>query len=191
MADTMDNAVDKCRLFKLPPELRNRIYRYVLATSDDKNPISVTNSGYERPHLLATCKTIRSEALGIHCVENTFLIHIVAFDSTPLYQWWSMMRRLGYGLSAITFKVRADWSTASWPNLRLWLRRVHRREVHGKPARPAALLQKGDTRAIKFAVGGLFAVAKELRGQPWAVAEAVLAQLRPSLIVLDGAWGKD
>ncbi|KAF2161601.1 hypothetical protein M409DRAFT_27996 [Zasmidium cellare ATCC 36951] len=91
MADDTDAEADApCRLWKLPGELRNRIYRYVLIQQEDATGDSMVNveaNGYDRPGLLSTCKEIRREALKIYYYENTFHVQIKNFNSAPLVEW--------------------------------------------------------------------------------------------------------
>lgn len=57
-------------LLKLPPELRNRIYRYAIVQDE---PIDVAETTKKKePALLATCKEIREQALKMFYHENTF-----------------------------------------------------------------------------------------------------------------------
>ena len=68
-------------LLKLPAELRNRIYRTALVSSD---ALDVTDKPRPtEPALLATCKQIRTEALGIYYSENSFLLSINIFNRYP------------------------------------------------------------------------------------------------------------
>ncbi|CZT15895.1 uncharacterized protein RCC_01734 [Ramularia collo-cygni] len=78
--------LQRSRLCKLPAEMKNAIYRFVLIEQD---LIHVTASGYSRNGgcILATCKEIRVEALGIYYDENKFLHFISKFDSTPLVRF--------------------------------------------------------------------------------------------------------
>ena len=56
-------------LLALAAELRNRIYRYALASGV---PIDVSTTNTTSAALLATCHEIRGEAIGIYFSENTF-----------------------------------------------------------------------------------------------------------------------
>lgn len=76
------SAIETLRLNKLPGELRNRIYRFVLVLSDDirlelDTPRDFRTSAVRYGAnlalpLLATCKQIRAEALPIFFAENRF-----------------------------------------------------------------------------------------------------------------------
>lgn len=105
---TAAESIAKCLLFRLPPELRNTIYAYVVAVrgkypdhyyenSDGHGnetirrwrcPITITTEGgVPEPPLLATCKTIRAEAIGIFYETYFVEVNTDSFDSTPLVLW--------------------------------------------------------------------------------------------------------
>jgi hypothetical protein len=70
--------------FRIPGELRNRIYRevlvpepYIYLSQDDYGP---------QPPLLRTCTQIRTEAMGIYYLENNFRAYIFEFDLRKLLQ---------------------------------------------------------------------------------------------------------
>lgn len=52
-------------LFRLPPELRNRIYEYAVLSPGDPMININEDNGIPEPSLLASCKTTRREAIGI------------------------------------------------------------------------------------------------------------------------------
>lgn len=51
----------RCILLELPGELKNRIYRLAMVTSDRENAIYVTPGGYDRCGLVQTCKQVYAE----------------------------------------------------------------------------------------------------------------------------------
>ena len=76
----------RCRLLRLPAELRNRIYEYALAPT---GTICLSTSKSKRfatspvvaPALLATCKQINEEATGVLYSENSICISVDAHDT--------------------------------------------------------------------------------------------------------------
>jgi len=81
-SDTSVNSVAQSPLFRLPPELRNRIYEYAVYRSAEHGFCVVTaTSGIPEPALLLTCKLIRQEAIGIFYAENKFMADTPSFDS--------------------------------------------------------------------------------------------------------------
>ena len=71
--DEQPSQADDCFLFNLPPELRNRIYRYAIVEDDE---LILTPRGPSEPTLLRTCRSIRDEACSIYYGENKFLLRI-------------------------------------------------------------------------------------------------------------------
>ena len=69
-------------LLRLPPELRNAIYSYVLV---DPPEVLVTNH-WRPPALLSMSKQVRREALKIYFAENIFRIDMYALIPGPLRQ---------------------------------------------------------------------------------------------------------
>lgn len=110
-------------LFRLPGELRNKIYEYAL-TNDQ--PVLVNSEGFEVPTLLSTCHAIRSEAMSLFYLHNTFDILFEYFDST----WAVRFLRIAWEHAKVS-----DWQismnsltpvtgTPNWANLELWLCRI-------------------------------------------------------------------
>lgn len=70
----------QCHFWKLPPELRIRIYEYALY---QLGWCPVTNQHrIPKPAILLTCKLTRQGALGIFYAETNFRVHAQAFDCT-------------------------------------------------------------------------------------------------------------
>lgn len=87
-------------LFKLPAELRNRIYEYAL--TDDKQPLVVVHTwlsvsnGYGlcmQPALVRTCRAIRNEALSIFYSSNEFTASFEMQYSERVMRAW--LERIG------------------------------------------------------------------------------------------------
>lgn len=74
--------------FKLPPELRNRIYEYTFASLGNSIIIKQEN-GIPEPSLLASCKIIRREAIGIFYSPdvNDLEITIDSFHPARVTLW--------------------------------------------------------------------------------------------------------
>ncbi|KAK4575259.1 hypothetical protein LTR86_001111 [Recurvomyces mirabilis] len=68
-------------LLKLPPEIRNYIYHLTLVQAED---IPVTSTGYERPAILSTCRTIRKEAFKLYYSGNRFACQPPSYDISPI-----------------------------------------------------------------------------------------------------------
>ncbi|KAK4610044.1 hypothetical protein CLAFUW4_13682 [Fulvia fulva] len=178
-----------CRLFKLPGEIRNRIYRLVLvdAVGDADGYIEYDTTGYSVPPLLKTCKAIRSENRAIFYYENQFTCTIEKFDCSPMVKFWAHLRRCDLSPDKVHTRCGHDFEP-DWRNLMEWLRRYHAKDVHGRSRRIASLQAKGLIRATDYIIAGLFDTAKDLRGQPWQFVEGVVSNQHEALIVLDARW---
>lgn len=109
---------DICRLLDLAPELRNRIYRYVVCEDE---PIEVTEDTRE-PGLLSTCRQIRAEARSIWFLENRFEFHIRELDITLLSLFYRRQKKhLRKGSdSGKVRKVTTTHKHYNWANLMRW-----------------------------------------------------------------------
>jgi len=74
-APTMSSGPQQSPILKLPPELRNAIYRCVLI-SDTPIDVSERNENLTPCYLLATCRQIRAEASKMYYSENTFSVSV-------------------------------------------------------------------------------------------------------------------
>lgn len=66
-------------MFKLPRELRDKIYEYAVYSNDNGRCVVTRKDGIREPPLLLTCKTIREEAIEVFYGVNNFYIVILAF----------------------------------------------------------------------------------------------------------------
>jgi hypothetical protein len=115
-----------CRLLKLPPELRNEIWRYAVV-EDYGIAISVEPDGYYAPPLLRTCHEIRKDAGSIFYSENTFEFQIRDFDCAPfqrLGQFCAHYLTLEDGTfdSAAVTVTFLPYYEPNAENLKTWLR---------------------------------------------------------------------
>ncbi|KAF7190633.1 hypothetical protein HII31_07792 [Pseudocercospora fuligena] len=115
MASTSEPA--ECRLLDLAPELRNRIYEYVLC---DDDCIEITKDNWMQPALLQTCKTIRNEGMGIYYCENRFDIRAVNFDCSIMLHFLRHTRNF-YDRMKVEIDV-SRLNSEAWPNLLGWLK---------------------------------------------------------------------
>ena len=187
------------RLLHLPGELRNRIYRYAVVGSTKGAPIDVTISSIPEPALLRTRKQIRAEAISIFYIENHFKCITSGFDSRVhlLFERKLIAIHKNHhvnlsGLPEIALELRGPYN---WPNLKLWARRLHSRElgmvgdVGASQSSPIAPIPGAGIRAAEgILVRSIFDLATDLRGIPWAVVEGILDTTHATLITLDARW---
>jgi hypothetical protein len=109
-------------LFRIAPELRNRIYHYCLST---EKIIIVDANGFKEPALLRTCRQIRKEALKIF-ESNAFCIPMIALAyPAPKSHWVHNTGIRKYGV-VFTKSTGRD----IWENLLDWLKRYHEGSSH-------------------------------------------------------------
>ncbi|KAF7198171.1 hypothetical protein HII31_00527 [Pseudocercospora fuligena] len=190
--DDLD-ASTQCHFKKLSGELRNRIYREVLVEPHGVHVFP----GYRDPGLLSTCYEIRSEAQSIFYYENLFFFDAQAFNSDLQFKFLHHLRGLRFpnekrsvqigGSSYVDFEP-------SWPNLLLWLKRVHAGDVACGLSDPSVVAQLGPRyqNLKEHVISGMFATARRLRKKvSWGVLESIFLAQRPSLIVTDERWAQD
>jgi hypothetical protein len=102
---------------RLPPEVRNRIYKYALRLEIGICEVNET-TGFPQPALLFTCKDIRREAIAILYSVNTIRPVIESYSpSMPIFmhkERLAVLTKYGYKIPA------AEASTeglARWRNL--------------------------------------------------------------------------
>lgn len=111
----------RCRLLELCPELRNRVYDYVLAPKGKYVTIAKTNPA--QPPFLRTCRTIRSEASGMYYMTRRFHISIKDFDSSLL---GIFHRQVGKPYrKKVQIQMSLTGKSTNWGNLLVWLKAYH------------------------------------------------------------------
>jgi hypothetical protein len=109
-------------LFRIAPELRNRIYHECLFT---EKIIIVNGNGSKEPALLRTCCQIRREASKIF-ESNAFCLPVIALGyPAPTSHWIHNAGIRSYGV-VFTKSTGRD----IWENLLDWLRRYHEGSSH-------------------------------------------------------------
>ncbi|KAK4496542.1 hypothetical protein PRZ48_012522 [Zasmidium cellare] len=197
MTDEVGGKADApCRLWKLPGELRNRIYRYVLLKPEDaagNDRIIVDATGYDRPGVVSTCKQIRKETLKIFYSENAFHIEVINYNSSTLLRWEShlkpmRMQERGHLFVSVHLEDEVGW----WANLLLWLQRFHERKVRTRALAPEQVLKVFNSKdAGTHLMGAMFMTVDEFRDQPWQRIEKHIQNFRPALIAVQEPWSKD
>jgi hypothetical protein len=110
------------QLFRIPPELRNRIYHDCLFS---EKIITVDENGFKEPALLHTCRQIRKEALKIF-ESNTFCLPMIALGyPAPTSHWIHNAGVREYGV-VFTKSTGRD----IWDNLVDWLRGYYEGSSH-------------------------------------------------------------
>lgn len=109
-------------LLALPPEMRNRIYRFVVVTSTENDEIEIGKDHRPRPpFLLHTCHQLRQEAIKIYHEENHFHFRVHDCDASGYMRWVTVFRRDKTRVKArvnISISLRGRYDKA---NLMKWL----------------------------------------------------------------------
>jgi hypothetical protein len=160
--ESLPSSVAECPLFKLPPELRNMIYRYAMISH---RRVRITKShGIPEPGLLAACKLVRSEAFEIFYRENDFTCVVRNYDSAPLVlvsRKFSRRSQVSFPNSApglrrhLTSQIQRS-GTRNWENLVLWVLFAHSYVCCGFLAAP-------DDDPESSLISGLFETAIRVR----------------------------
>ncbi|KAK6438899.1 hypothetical protein LTR95_004895 [Oleoguttula sp. CCFEE 5521] len=127
------SAVANSPLFKLSGEVRNIIWRFVLVSDD---PLVFTSSGVDEARLLQTCHAIRKEAAGIFYLENRTECPGGSYNSTALLKYQNKLSSLNLP-DQVPGLAMFDINDKSWSHLKLWLKRIHSRDLRWCPEWPS------------------------------------------------------
>ncbi len=89
-------ASSRLTFYALPGEIRNAIYRLVLFQGGDKQFTATTDSVFQEPPLLRTCKQIRSEAGSIFWKDTKFRVSVNDFHPAVLRRFEERLRWVPY-----------------------------------------------------------------------------------------------
>ncbi|KAK3111750.1 hypothetical protein LTR53_012683, partial [Teratosphaeriaceae sp. CCFEE 6253] len=163
-------------LFRLPPELRNIVYKRVLP-HDQRYPVTKT---LRTPPLLRLCRGIRQETLKMWYGANRFHHDIEHCDARVCVAWDRRCQAQELECGDQTFSVtgRLDWDA-----LMQWCRAICEEGC------PCARNYGGNTR-LQAGVAAATNIALQFFhiGQPWAACAPVLGELRQALGRFDGRW---
>ncbi|KAK4613882.1 hypothetical protein CLAFUW4_09360 [Fulvia fulva] len=122
MAESAPITTARCHLLEMPPELRNRIYRFALV---QHSQIFVCDDGYDglkTPALLRVCRQIRAEARSIYYIENKFSIEVPDPDPAVALHFhqqaeglWSNYEVGNNFAEGFEYELRF-WNCWSWKN---------------------------------------------------------------------------
>jgi len=199
----MATSVAASPLFKLPAELRLRIYEYALKNEKGTNRISwaedfceiARDNGIPEPALLFTCKAVREEAVQTYYTVNRFCV--IAKDCHPaahvlMARKKVFLQTMGLDVTKIAVEYRTT-GLKNFQNLLLWLRYLHQGEKIGhcsQAARKSGSTHEKIIMAIRF-MASLTQIAEDMSGRPWADVEKIITGLRSGLIAMDEQWKVD
>ncbi|EME82939.1 uncharacterized protein MYCFIDRAFT_80518 [Pseudocercospora fijiensis CIRAD86] len=176
---------DECRLLDLAPELRNRIYRYVLC-GDGK--LFVTKDTRE-PGLLSACRQIRQEARSIWLLENEFRFWVQNLDFSIMAAFFTRdMQRL-----LLTHRARCGQqfrfsigmsALYDWQKLMVWCKAVFEHRA------PGVCISAGQT-GFRLVVANALSMAAahaKIEGATWATCLNSLQFVRNMAENIDARW---
>lgn len=178
-------------LYKLSPELRNRIYSYALAPDGKSWAVTIEN-GMPEPALLFTCKHVRKEAIGIFYNENEFVLTMRDYHPAVQILWNRKTDALppNIDLSKKVYWVE-EHGVKHWNNLKKSLRVIHSQNITIKGP---GHFDADPTTAAREQGNFLFALEKMtsmMMSRPWEEVETVVDNLRAGLIKINPAWAMD
>lgn len=186
--DLPPNIIGESNFLKLPPEIRNRIYRFVLHHPDD---IWITkDGGIPEPGLLSVSKQVRAEAYGVYYHENEFRCVVMYYDPATLLlarrkRDLAMAERYPVmGISSCALMMMLD--DRNWDNLEAWLRACHKSQCNRLRGRHGR-----DRDAEMRAIEGLFEIVCTHTGMDDHTLDVLLKAMRPVLVDLNREWALD
>ncbi|KAK5111957.1 hypothetical protein LTR85_011704 [Meristemomyces frigidus] len=170
------------RLLALPPELRNKIYEYVLI---DNAGVVVVTQATVQPPLLRTCTKVRSQALPIWYADNEFEVKIRDCDGSIYVKWLRHTRSIG-SKGALR---RVAWILSgrpNWTNLMAWLREQYEGRSDLQPEFSfSGNVELPDEWRFVIAAHDML---KDYSEKPWHVFERAMKRLRYAVDPFDPRW---
>lgn len=178
-------------LYRLSPELRNRVYSYALAP-DGKFRVVTIENGIPEPAVLFTCKHIRKEAIGIFYNENKFLLTMRDYHPAVQLLWNRKTDALSHNIN-ISKKVywTKERGVKHWNNLKKSLRVIHSQRIEIEDQENFDTDLSTNAREEENFRVGLEIMASMMKSQPWQQVEKVVDSLRIGLIKINRAWAID
>lgn len=191
------NSPEPVSLFKIPPELRNRIYEYALHLEDGICIVSKT-AGIPEPALLMTCKIIRREAIAVFYSENFFRVIIESFSPSTAMLIARKEATLSKRYNCTIQDAGAQHEgPRSWRNMVSFLRFLHE---HGEKTASTAISPLAsspysqdleDTDKESAALEALLTMASHMSDKPWETVEKIVTLLRYSIVHFSPDWATD
>lgn len=186
------SSVAKSTLFKLPPELRERIYELALRVEPGYYTVT-KEEGIPEPGLLRTCKIIRHEALYAFYVKNDADLIVQNWNPATMCIFMHIIRALLADPAQLSLfadtKYRQNLvGNRDWGNLLLWLQHYHHGDCRAYVYCPTDDQRRNAERQL---ILGLFETTDAMRQVPWKTARAALEHFRSGLTFLNPAWGVD
>lgn len=168
------------RFLELAPELRNRIYRFVLVSPRD---IHLEREARVEPALLRTTRQLRDEAASIYYSENLFVMKIHDMAGAEVVPFRHLLLRYRTSVRG-NFRVQL-LTGVDWSNLLEWLKTYHGPQSSMKCYRPSSKgTYNSDGRIVAYA----FDVVKRMKDDRWSKVEEVLEAFHMTVAVTRPDW---
>lgn len=184
--ETLASSVAESLLFKLPPELRDMVYRYALVR--DRDIIVTKIRGIPEPALLSVNKLVRSETYEIFYRENHFNCVVRRDHPATL----ALMHRKLSGTSQLPSVKLQDLVKMTvnrkgmrcWKNLETWFHLCRQGVCLGLASTP------DDSIEISLMVGIFSVTLCDPRIAPNAL-DVLLESVRATFVKLHKDWDRD
>lgn len=169
-------------LLRLPAELRNKIWK--LAVFGDlegyRSSIEIRSTTRRsichipKPPLLFTCKTVRSEAIGLYYDANKIVIYVVNFDPAPCLLLGRKLQTLFdcYGIDLRSKPIEVSSCRFEWKDLKRWLR-LRYDGVDTTNIGMSSAVANREAGPMKAAIAMINMVSR-MRSTPWEEVQQIL-----------------
>ena len=184
--EPLPSSVTESLLFKLPPELRNEIYRYAIISNRD---LPVTKShGIPDSALLSVSKLVRFEAYEIFYRENVFTYIAHDYDpATLILGYRKLSGRAPFSSVRLKHYVTSHIhcsGTRCWKNLVTWFHLAHQGVCYG------LVIARGDNPELNL-LSGLFEMAMYGPRITTSALDFLLKSMWPVFVNLNQEWDED
>jgi hypothetical protein len=185
VASAMQTAVAHSPLWKLPPELRNMIYEFVVGA----DRVVYMDTGIPEPSLLLVSRLVRHESMPIYYQQNTFHQRQDNYKMAAIH---CIYRKAKLILEQYNFDVglyNIIDKEPNWCDVLEYSKAIHARTAQVYPDMHDDNLHTVNT--DELLVRSMFEMVYEMVDLPWSTVENMLKKQRHVLVRLDSRWGDD
>lgn len=162
-------AVNTSILFRLPPELRNRIYRYLVVSI---GPVQLQADRFNEPSILATCRAIRTEAITIFLYENKFAAGLTNYDCSIHMKWEKIIAAANLR-QEVSSHIPCEYfmqrnPAPHWSNILNWIKLYYGNFTGFGVVSPSEMRELHSAEfGVEFVIiGGMFGMVDQMKSQP-------------------------
>ncbi|KAK0255139.1 hypothetical protein LTR91_019939 [Friedmanniomyces endolithicus] len=161
---------------RLPPELRNQIYRFALVS------LNIIHLEGACP-LLRKTSQLRNEAASIYYSENTFRMEIRAMAGAEMAPFRRLQLRYRKSMRS-NFRYGLD-DRVNWANLLEWMKAYHDPQI---PVVRWYLSSERDRSSNGVIIAQAFEVVSKMKNDRWSKVEGVLEAFHLAIATIEPAW---